>query len=661
MKRILPIQLLVWALLLPLLAQSQAQPSVRSLTAYLPADQTRFQAGAQAPALPAGLPAAGTYGLKPGVAVFGWVPAWMPESYVRQVDFRLLSHVAYDGYQATEQGQLQAPAGDVAGLVKLAHAANQKCKILLGLSYQEPNAGTALFGPNGAPARQALVKVMAQQVAETGADGVHLDLTFRSQPTTTPTPETRKADKKELQSAKKKLEDTSQELKNWDGRIRKGTTDMQKAREDLRRVKPDNSRLPAYVTSYKSKQKKQHDDSLKYTQALARYRATNADLDNGNLPSDGSADGRSAAVGELLAALHKALPQATLTLGLPAAVPAAVHAGILAQAPPVALYVLQAFDYTTNSPPDKPEPLVSPLALAKSVDYYLNQNLEPANLLVGLASLGKVWSQFPHDKKGKLPEPPPYWYISSRSLTEWGLPTANPQASVVSLTLPPPPNAKQDNILKAPYNIWVDDTASLGARYKWVLSQKLGGVGIWALGFDAPDAPLWSCVRAYLARPISAPDTTAGPAKADTTIAAATEPDTLAPLTLGKAKTDTLARAASNEDQTPLDALEGLGNWVETSVVARLALLGLVILLASAWAGMVVGATRAACYWLPFARRRTWMLTLLLGVAALLAMYVSYVGHFRPRSLLAAWLTALGLLVVLWIAYRRSRPAYPLP
>lgn len=660
MKRLLPTTLLAWVLLLPLLARGQAQPSIHSPTAYFPADQARFQPGAQAPAVPAGLPPAGTYTLKPGVAVFGWLPAWLPEAYVRQIDFKLLSHVAYDGYQATEPGQLQAPAtGNPADLAGLVHQANPQGRVLLGVGYQEPAAGAALFGPAGAAARQDLAQAVARQVGALGADGIHLDLNFRVQPTLAPT--ARNASKSEQASTDKRLDKTRKNLNDRAKTIKQTTETLQHVRNGFAKDQKAGKPISAVnATAYKDMQQRQQADSTQFIQERTRFRAEEAALSNGQVLSAGSTDGRPAAVLELLAALRKALPQATLTLGLPAVDSARVHAGVLGLNPPVDLYVLQAFDYTAGSRQLTPGPL-APLqpgtagataALASSVDYYLKQGIRPAQLVVGLASLGKVWTEY---NDGTLPVGPPapfrYWYLTSRTLAAWPPKSQTPDAASNStlLTLPPPPDSIRGTLLKAPYKAWADDTATLAARYQWVLRRGLGGVGIWALGFDAPDAPLWAYVRAHLAT------TTSTAATADTAAAETAQP---APLAVEKAKPDTLTAA---EDQTPFDALAGLGNLVERSELVRVVVLGLVVLLAGAWIGMVVGAVRTARYWMPFARRLAWMLTLLLGVAALLGLYVSFVGHFRLQSVWVAWLTALSLLLAIWAVYRRSRPAYPLP
>ncbi len=44
--------------------------------------------------------------------------------------------------------------------------------------------------------------------------------------------------------------------------------------------------------------------------------------------------------------------------------------------------------------------------------------------------------------------------------------------------------------------IWFEDSTSLSKKYDWVLSKKLGGVGIWALGYDNGYNDLWHLLAA---------------------------------------------------------------------------------------------------------------------------------------------------------------------
>lgn len=42
--------------------------------------------------------------------------------------------------------------------------------------------------------------------------------------------------------------------------------------------------------------------------------------------------------------------------------------------------------------------------------------------------------------------------------------------------------------------IWYEDSTTLGARYDYVTKQKLGGIGIWALGYDNGNQELWKVI-----------------------------------------------------------------------------------------------------------------------------------------------------------------------
>ena len=645
------------AALLPWLALAQA-PDLRSPTAYLPADQARFQTDAAGPA--AG-PAAGTHRLRPGVAVFGWVPYWVPASYLRQVDFKLLSHVAYEGYQATEAGALQAPpTGDAGPLAGLVHQANPQCKVLLSVCYQQEAAGgAALFGAAGQPARQALAQAVARQVSALGADGVHLELAFGPQPATAD-PAPRPGTKSELASTKKRLNQTLDDLNDRKKQLDQLGDGLQHTRTDFAKRRKKGKNVTASELGQYDRAQRQHQaDSAQFYKERAQFRAERDALkQNKVLPGAGvAADGRPAAVRELVAALRQALPQATLTVGLPAHDSSRVYAGALAAGPLATLYVLHAADYTAGRggepgplAPWQPSGASGPQAVAASVEYYRQQGVAPAQLLLGLSAVAKVWSLY--SPAGEMPAegaPVHYWYATSRSLAGWPPRSAQSDAASGShrLALPPPPDSVRGSLLSVPYLAWADDSASLGAHYEWVRAQGLGGVGIWALGFDAPDAPLWSSLRAHLAVAASS-----SPARA--------VPDTIAQATpIARPRQDTAA--AADDSLLPVGSTAQAEKWAHDSKLPTVALLALALLVAGAWVGMVVGAARTARQWVPFGRRLTWVLVLLLGVAALLGGYVSLLGIFSAGALWVAWVSALALLGIGWLAYRQARPAYPLP
>jgi hypothetical protein len=607
---------------------------------------------------PAARPA-GTYQLRPGVAVFGWVPYWVPAAYLQPVDFGLLSHVAYSGYHATEAGALQAPpTGDAGPLAALVHQANPRCRVLLSVGYQEPASGGALFGAAGGLARQALAQAVARQVAALGADGIHLDLAFGARPGPAASAAPRPGTKSELASTRRRLNKTLGDLNYRNRLFNQMGEGLQYTRADFtKRQQKGKPVTDNELSQYARAQQQHHADSVQFIKDRTRYRAERDALKKDLvLPAAdpiATTDGRPAAVRELVAALRQALPQATLTLGLPALDSSRVYAGLLAAGPLADAYVLQALDYQA-SPAAQPGPLAPWPAVTASVDYYRQRGVAAGQLLLGLASLSKVWTLY--SPAGEMPAegaPVHYWYGTSRSLAGWPARSARPDAASGSLrlTLPPLPDSVRGPLLNAPYQAWADDTTTLGARYEWVRQQGLGGVGIWALGFDAPDAPLWQSVRAHLA------------VAAGAAVAASVAPDTTArpAAVAGPAPDTTVAATAPSGDNSALDAMTNAMQEVQHSKLLTVVLLGLAVLLAGAWVGLVVGAARTAPLWVPFGRRLAWLLAVLLAGAALLGCYVSSLGVFSTGALWAAWLSALALLGLGWVVYRRARPAYPLP
>ncbi len=50
--------------------------------------------------------------------------------------------------------------------------------------------------------------------------------------------------------------------------------------------------------------------------------------------------------------------------------------------------------------------------------------------------------------------------------------------------------------------VWYDDVESLGYKYEMILDHDLGGVGIWALGYDNGGTELWDLLRTSLGAPM---------------------------------------------------------------------------------------------------------------------------------------------------------------
>ncbi|HAS45835.1 MAG TPA: hypothetical protein DCS93_35465 [Microscillaceae bacterium] len=66
------------------------------------------------------------------------------------------------------------------------------------------------------------------------------------------------------------------------------------------------------------------------------------------------------------------------------------------------------------------------------------------------------------------------------------------------------------------HQIWYEDSLSLSKKYDWVISKKIGGVGIWALGFDNGNAQLWEVLASKMAEPLPKPSVGGGGGKVNT-------------------------------------------------------------------------------------------------------------------------------------------------
>jgi len=625
---------LVTGLLAGLLAGSvraQQPTSPQKLTSYAAADQTRFRAGAVVPAAPAGGPRPGARVLRPGAVVFGWLPAWLPAGYGQQVDFALLSHVACEGYQATEQGGLQAPVpGPTSTLAATVHQANPRCRVLVSVGYQEPAASTSVFGAAGAPMQQAL----AQQVKTLGADGVNLDLTFRPL-AVGPPPPAKPATKGELKRNERRLDKTRIRLNKQKPIVAQDSLDLVKAKQAIDALSKQNQPIPdKQQREYDHRLEEQQKAAAKLRRDLAAYRKALAAHKQGLLLPDAAppTDERPAAVARFVQALGQALhqqnPAATLTLSVPAVDSARVYGSLPTLAPLVQLFVLKAFDYTAGRrgvpgplAPLQPTATYGPYAVATSVSYYLGQGIPAAKLLVGLPSMGKLWTKpsSPLDSTRVAP----YQYLSNRSLLDWPRVGSAPDPVTGSrlVQLRPSPDSARSRHAQPTLVAWADDSASLAAHYAWVQRQQLGGVGIWALGFDAPDAPIWNLIRANFAQP--APK---------------------------------VAAESARVAWTPVGAVRKAETWLKLSPLAHVLLFGLALLLAGAWVGLLLGAVARVRRWVPFPHRLALVSGLLLLGAALLGLYACLLGQFSTRQLLVGWLTPLGLVGLLGASYLVSRP-----
>ncbi|MDP1803030.1 MAG: glycosyl hydrolase family 18 protein [Bacteroidota bacterium] len=129
--------------------------------------------------------------------------------------------------------------------------------------------------------------------------------------------------------------------------------------------------------------------------------------------------------------------------------------------------------------------------LSKTVTYYLKAGATPSKLLLGLPYYGQEWEVTANN----LPASTTGNFSSSRTLSY-----INNNPTPYSAA-----NKSWDGTSYTPYysylnsSVWrqcfIDDVYSLGRRYDMVNQRGLGGIAIWALGYDAGMTSYWTLLQ----------------------------------------------------------------------------------------------------------------------------------------------------------------------
>lgn len=129
--------------------------------------------------------------------------------------------------------------------------------------------------------------------------------------------------------------------------------------------------------------------------------------------------------------------------------------------------------------------------LPKSITYYLRQGIPNSKLILGLPYYGREWEV----TNVNLPASTTGNFNASRTLSY-----VNNNPSTYSIS-----NKYWDNVSYTPYynylsggnnrQCFIDDPYSLGRKYDLVNQRALGGIGIWALGYDDGMIAYWNLLR----------------------------------------------------------------------------------------------------------------------------------------------------------------------
>ena len=129
--------------------------------------------------------------------------------------------------------------------------------------------------------------------------------------------------------------------------------------------------------------------------------------------------------------------------------------------------------------------------LAKSITYYIKQGATPSKLLLGLPYYGHEWEV----TANTIPATTTGNFNSSRTLSYLISNSGTYSAA----------NKHWESACYSPYysyqssSMWrqcfIDDVYSLGRKYDMVNQRGLGGIGIWALGYDAGTTNYWTLLQ----------------------------------------------------------------------------------------------------------------------------------------------------------------------
>ncbi len=161
-------------------------------------------------------------------------------------------------------------------------------------------------------------------------------------------------------------------------------------------------------------------------------------------------------------------------------------------------FIIMGYDYYySNSAQAGPE---APLynfqtnynqTLSKSITYYLKQGATKNKLLLGLPWYGREWetiaTTIPSNTTGNFTTSRTYSYIKNNASTystankKWDSNSFNPYYTYLSGS-----SIRQ---------CWIDDNYSYSRKFDMVNQRGLGGIGIWALGYDDGYSDLWNLIK----------------------------------------------------------------------------------------------------------------------------------------------------------------------
>ena len=162
--------------------------------------------------------------------------------------------------------------------------------------------------------------------------------------------------------------------------------------------------------------------------------------------------------------------------------------------PHIDFYTLMGYDYYGSF--SKTTGPVTPFKKSKkfgngletSTNYYNNKGVPLSKLIIGLPYYGAEW----YTKNPEIgaivtrfKSHPPYKSIREVYIDSLNIPVQfDPKSSSSYIVLKDSVNSYRQ--------LFFEDVKSLSIKYDWIKNNKIGGVGIWALGYDNGYSELWN-------------------------------------------------------------------------------------------------------------------------------------------------------------------------
>lgn len=133
-------------------------------------------------------------------------------------------------------------------------------------------------------------------------------------------------------------------------------------------------------------------------------------------------------------------------------------------------------------------------SVATSIGKYQKLGLPASQMIVGIPYYGELWdtrsAEIPSDARNFAGN----WVYKKIRNTFSQKPSFNQESNSVYFSY-----KRGDN--NRDRQLWFEDNTTLSVKYDWINQQKLGGIGIWALGDDDGHTELWSVLADKFATP----------------------------------------------------------------------------------------------------------------------------------------------------------------